>query len=124
MRSRWVRGVVLWTLALLGVAIVLAVVAVTSLMDAQQRCFFEYPSVACPDGQDWRVGLLTFAFFGVPVIWLVGAVVAIVGRVLARRQRGARGRRRRLPTWRPFRARRDPGKAHLERGRSDRPERE
>jgi hypothetical protein len=90
MRSRWVRGVVLWTLALMVVAIVLAVVAVASLMDAQQRCFFEYPSVACPDGQDWRVGLLTFAFFGVPVIWLVGAVVSIVGRVLARRQRGAR----------------------------------
>ena len=91
MRSRWVRGVVLWTLALMVVAIVLAVVAVTSLMDAQQRCFFEYPSVACPDGQDWRVGLLTFAFFGVPVIWLVGAVAAIVGRVFARRQRQAAG---------------------------------
>jgi len=90
MRSRWVRGVVLWTLALMVVAIVLAVVAVASLMDAQQRCFFEYPSVACPDGQDWRVGLLTFAFFGVPVIWLVGAVAAIVGRVFARRQRQAR----------------------------------
>jgi hypothetical protein len=124
MRSRWVRRVVLWTLALIVAAIVLAVVAVASLMDAQQACFFEYPFVACPDGQDWRVGLLTFAFFGVPVIWLVGAVVAIVGRMLARRQRGARGRRRRLPTRRPFRAPRDPGKAHLERGRSDRPERE
>jgi hypothetical protein len=95
MRSRWVRGVVLWTLALMVVAIVLAVVAVASLMDAQQRCFFEYPSVACPDGQDWRVGLLTFAFFGVPVIWLVGAVAAIVGPVLARRQREARHPRRR-----------------------------
>jgi hypothetical protein len=90
MRSRWARGVVLWTLALLVVVIVLALIAVTSLLDAQQSCFFEYPSVACPDGQDWRVGLLTFAFFGVPVIWLVGAVVAIVGRGLARRQREAR----------------------------------
>jgi hypothetical protein len=90
MAKRWVRGVVLWTLALLVVAIVLAVVAVSSLIDAQQRCFFEYPSVACPDGQDWRVGLLTFAFFGVPVIWLVGAAAAIVERVLARRQREAR----------------------------------
>lgn len=90
MRSRWARGLVLWTLALLVVAIVLSVVAVTSLMDAQQRCFFEYPSVACPHGRDWRVGLLTFAFFGVPVIWLVGVVVAIVGRVLAKRQRERR----------------------------------
>ena len=95
MRSRWARGVVLWTLALVVVAIVLALIAVSSLMDAQQRCFFEYPSVACPDGQDWRVGLLTFAFFGVPVIWLVGAVAAIVGPVLARRQREARHPRRR-----------------------------
>ncbi len=90
MRSRWARGVVLWTLALLVVAIVLAAIAVTSLMDAEQRCFFEYPSVACPDGRDWRVGLLTFAFFGVPVIWLVGAVVAIVGRVDANRKRERR----------------------------------
>ena len=87
MRSRWARGVVLWTFALVVVAVVLAAIAVTSLLDAQQRCFFEYPSVACPDGQDWRVGLLTFAFFGVPVIWLVGAVVAIVGRLVAKRWR-------------------------------------
>jgi hypothetical protein len=90
MRSRWARGVALWTLALLVVAIVLAVIAVTSLMDAQQRCFFEYPSVACPDGEDWRVGLLTFAFFGVPAPWLVGAVVAIVGRAVAKRPRERR----------------------------------
>ncbi len=90
MRSMWARGVLLWTVALLALAIVLAVIAVTGLMDAQQRCFFEYPSVACPGGQDWRVGLLTFAFFGVPVIWLVGAVVAIAIRVLARRKRERR----------------------------------
>ncbi len=101
MAKRWSRGVVLWTLVLLVVAIVLAVVAVTSLMDAQQRCFFEYPSVACPDGRDWRVGLLTFAFFGVPLIWLVGAVAAIVGRVLARRRRAAWRRRRISGAWPP-----------------------
>ena len=94
--AKWLaRGVALWTLVLLVVAIVLAVVAVTSLMDAQQQCFFGYPSVACPDGQDWRVGLLAFAFFGVPVIWLVGVVAAIVGRVLVRRQREARHQPRR-----------------------------
>jgi hypothetical protein len=101
MAKRWSRGVVLWTLVLLVVAIVLAVVAVTSLMDAQQQCFFEYPSAACPDGRDWRVGLLTFAFFGVPLIWLVGAVAAIVGRVLARRQRAAWRRRRISGAWPP-----------------------
>ena len=58
--SRWARGVVLWTLVLLVVAIVLAVGAMASLGDAQQACFFS-STVACPDGQDWRVGLLTFA---------------------------------------------------------------
>ena len=85
-RSRWARGVALWSLALLVVAVVLAVTAVAGLIDAQQACFFGFPSVECPDGQDWRVSLLTFAFFGVPLIWLAGLVVAIVGRaVVARR---------------------------------------
>lgn len=90
LRSRWSRGVVLWTLVLLVVAIVLAVIAIVSLSDAQQACFFGYPSVPCPDGQDWRVGLLTFAFFGVPLIWLIGLAVAVIGRAVAKRQRGRR----------------------------------
>jgi hypothetical protein len=90
LRSRRARWFALWTLILLVVAIVLAVIAVASLVDAQQRCFFEYPSVACPDGQDWRVALLTFAFFDVPLIWLVGVIAAIVGRALAKRRRGRR----------------------------------
>ena len=90
LRGRWARGVVVWTFVLLLVAIVLAVSAVASLLDAQQACFLAFPSVACPDGQDWRVGLLTFAFFGVPLIWLVGVVVAIVGRAVANRQRERR----------------------------------
>lgn len=80
----------LWTLVLLVVAIGLAVFAAASLVDAQQGCFIGYPSVACPDGQDWRVGLLTFAFLGVPLIWLVGSVVAIAGRAVSRMQRERR----------------------------------
>lgn len=80
----------LWTLALLVVAITLAVFAAASLVDAQQRCFMEFPSVACPDGQDWRVGLLTFASIGVPFIWLVGLILAIAGRAVAKRQRERR----------------------------------
>jgi hypothetical protein len=86
-RSRWTRAVVVWTVALVVVDIVLGFSAIASLVDAQQACFFGFPSVACPDGQDWRVGLLTFAFFGVPLIWLVGVVVAIVGRAVVKRQR-------------------------------------
>jgi ribose/xylose/arabinose/galactoside ABC-type transport system permease subunit len=81
---------VLWTLAMLVVAIGVAIFASASLVDAQQRCFIEFPSVACPDGQDWRVGLLTFAFLGVPVVWVVGLVVAIAGRAVSKR----RGERR------------------------------
>ena len=53
--SRWARAVVLWTVALLLVAIVLAVVAVASLYDAQQACFFD-TSTRCPEADDWRVG--------------------------------------------------------------------
>jgi hypothetical protein len=81
---------VLWTLALLLVAIGLAIFASASLVDAQQRCFVEFPSVACPDGQDWRVGLMTFAFLGVPLVWVVGLVVAIAGRVASSRRRERR----------------------------------
>ena len=91
LRSRWARGVVLWTLALLVIEIGLAVFAAASLVDDQQRCFIGYPSVACPDGQDWRVGLLTFAYIGVPLIWLVGLVVAIAGRAVSKMQRERRG---------------------------------
>ena len=87
LRSQWARALVIWSVALLVLAIILAIGAVLSLIDAQQACFFSYPSVACPDGQDWRVGLLTFAFFGVPVIWFTGLVVAIVGRAVANRKR-------------------------------------
>lgn len=90
LRSRWARGVVVWTLVMILAAIVLAVGAAASLADAQQACFFWFPSVACPDGQDWRVRLLTFAFFGVPLIWLVGVVVAIVGWAFANRRRESR----------------------------------
>ena len=90
MPGRWARGMAIWTGVLLVVAIVLAASAVVSLYDAQQACFFGFPSVACPDDQDWRVGLLTFAFFGVPLIWLVGVVVAVVGRAIARRRRERR----------------------------------
>lgn len=90
LRSRWARGVLLWTLALLVVAIGLAILASASLIDAQQRCFVDFPSVACPDGQDWRVGLLTFAFVGVPLVWVVGLIVSVAGRAASKRRRESR----------------------------------
>ena len=90
-RGRLVRVVVIWTILMLAIAVLLAAQAMISLNDAQQACFFNYPSVACPAGDDPAVARLAFAFFGVPLIWLVGIGLAIL--VWARqRRRGARPR--------------------------------
>ena len=85
MRGRLARGLVLWTVVLLLVALLLAVQAMWSLYSAQQACFFNYPAVPCPGGDDPAVARLTFAFFGVPLVWLAGIVLVAVGRALLRR---------------------------------------
>jgi hypothetical protein len=90
-RVSLVRGLVLWSLFLLVVAVLLAVQAVGSLYGAQQACWFNYPSVPCPSGDDPAVARLTFAFFGVPLVWLVGIGVAVLRYALLRR-RSARPR--------------------------------
>ena len=87
MRGRLARGLVLWTLFLLVVAILLTAQAISSLYGAQQACFFNFPAVPCPGGDDPAVARLTFAFFGVPLVWLVGIWLAVLGRVLLRRRR-------------------------------------
>jgi hypothetical protein len=81
------HGLVLWTLFLLAIAVLLTVQAVWSLYGAQQACFFNFPAVPCPGGDDPAVARLTFAFFGVPLVWLAGIVLAVLGRVLLRRRR-------------------------------------
>ncbi len=86
LRSRWVRWLAVWIAVLVAAAVLIALQAIVSLYDAQQRCFFNYPAVPCPPGDDPRVAQLTFAFFGVPVIWLVG--VCLVGLGWAVRRRG------------------------------------
>lgn len=88
-RSRWVRGLAVWTLVLLVVAVLLAIQAMASLYDAQQACFFQFPSVPCPGADDPSVARLTFAFFGVPLVWLVGMGLAALVWAL-RRQGGDR----------------------------------
>jgi len=85
LRSRWVRGLVLWTMALLVVAVLVAVQAMVSLADAQQACFFGYPSIPCPAGDDPRVAQLTVAFFGIPLAWLVGLGLAALAWAVRRR---------------------------------------
>jgi hypothetical protein len=78
---------VLWTLLLLVVAVLLVVQAVGSLYGAGQACFFNYPSVPCPSGDDPALVRLTFGFFGVPLVWLVGIGLAVLGHALLRRRR-------------------------------------
>jgi hypothetical protein len=80
------RVAIAWTLVLLAVGVLLALQAMSSLYDAQQACFFT--ADACPASDDPAVGRLTFAFIGVPLVWLAGiGVVAVVS--VRRRRRGA-----------------------------------
>jgi len=69
--GRLLRVAVVWTILMLVIAVLLAAHAMSSLYDGQQACFFN-TSVACPTNEDPAVTRLTFAFFGVPLIWLVG----------------------------------------------------
>ena len=90
-RVSLVRGLVIWTLVLVVVAVLLTLQAVGSLYAAQQACWFNYPSVPCPSCDDPALARLTFAFFGVPLVWLVGIGLAVLGHALLRR-RSARPR--------------------------------
>jgi hypothetical protein len=85
------RVALVWTLVMLGVAIVVALEALSNLVEAQQACFFNYPAITCPASDDPAVGRLTFAFIGVPLIWLVG--IGIVGLTsMWQHRRGAKPR--------------------------------
>jgi len=69
--------------------LLLAVQATGSLIFAGQDCFLNYPAVPCPTATDSALTRLTIAFFGVPLVWLVGIGLALVGRTLRRRRRAA-----------------------------------
>jgi hypothetical protein len=86
MRGRFVRAAVLWTLLMLVVAVLLAVQATGSLIVAGQDCFFNYPAVPCPSAADPALIRLTFVFFGIPTVWLVGIGLAVLGRALWHRR--------------------------------------
>jgi hypothetical protein len=90
LRSRAARGFVLWTLLILVAAILLSVQATGSLIFAGQDCFMNYPAVPCPTASDPALGRLTFVFFGLPLIWLVGIGLAVAWRALRARRRGPR----------------------------------
>jgi hypothetical protein len=97
MRGRLVRGLVIWTMIMVVVAVLLTVQAIVSLYGAQQACWFNYPSVPCPSGDDPALARLTFAFFGVPLVWLVGIGLAVLGRALLHRRSARPDRKRGLP---------------------------
>jgi hypothetical protein len=86
-RRTLVRTLVAWTLGMLLIGVLLAVQALWSLHNAQQACFFDYPAVPCPGGDDPAVARLTLAFFGVPLVWVVGIVVAALALRMRRRAR-------------------------------------
>lgn len=86
-RARWraARPALLWTLAAFLVAVVIAITATTSLVDAQQACF-SGPD-PCPARDDPRLAWLVVAFFLVPLVWLLGLLVLAVRAMM----RGAAG---------------------------------
>lgn len=88
-RKRVIRAALLWTVPLISVAVLVAWEAMSSLYAGQQACFFNYSAVACPGGDDPAVARLTFAFFGVPAIWLLGIVVGLVALAVGRSRRQA-----------------------------------
>lgn len=79
-RLHVVRAAVLWTGVTLLAGMLVAAEAAWSLVNAQQACFFAYPAVACPGGDDPAVARLTFALVGVPVIWGLGVGVLALAR--------------------------------------------
>jgi hypothetical protein len=87
LRSPWTRALLVWTVVLLAAAILVALDAMIGLYRADQACFFQYPVVPCPQAGDPLLFRLDFAFFGIPLIWLVGVLLGVVGRALARRSR-------------------------------------
>jgi hypothetical protein len=85
-RGRLVRIAVLWTLFMLGVAIVLVAGSVLSLDTAEQACFMHFPAIPCPGSDDPAMIRLKVAFFGVPLGWLIGLGVLGVAWSLRRRK--------------------------------------
>lgn len=87
LRSPWTRAFLVWTAVLVAVATVLALGAVIGFLRADDECWFQ--SGPCPQAGDRNFVQLEFAVFGIPLIWLVGVLLGVVVRALARRSRTA-----------------------------------
>jgi hypothetical protein len=84
MRSPWTRAFLIWTAMFLVGMILLALDASAGLISADQACFVQ--TAPCPDASHPRVIELQFALLGMPLIWVVGLVVGVVGRAVAERR--------------------------------------
>jgi hypothetical protein len=82
LRSPWTRAFLAWTVILLAAATLVAIDAVIGLLRAAERCYFQVGP--CPQTGDPVPVELQFAFFGIPLIWVVGVLLGVVGRALAR----------------------------------------
>ena len=85
LRSPWTRAFLVWTVMLLAAATLVALVAVIGLLRADDRCYFQIGP--CPQAGDPDLVKLDFAVFGIPLIWLAGVLLGVVGRALAGRSR-------------------------------------
>lgn len=85
LRSPWTRAFLVWTVILLAAATLVALDAVIGLLRAADDCYFQ--AGPCSQAGDPDSVQLLFAFFGIPLIWLVGVLLGVVGRALARRSR-------------------------------------
>jgi hypothetical protein len=85
LRSPWTRAFLVWTVVLLAAATVVAVDAVIGLLHTADECYFQIGP--CSQAGDPDVVELQFAVFGLPLIWVVGVLLGVVGRAMARRRR-------------------------------------
>lgn len=85
LKSPWTRAFLVWTIISLLAAIVVAVDAVVGLLRSADACFFQ--TGPCSQEGDPDVTQLQVAFFGIPLIWLLGVLLGVVGRAIAGRSR-------------------------------------
>jgi hypothetical protein len=85
LKSPWTRAFLVWTIVALVAAIVVAVDAVIGLLRSADACFFQ--TGPCSQAGDPDVIQLQVAFFGIPLVWLLGVLVGAVGRAIAGRSR-------------------------------------
>ena len=79
-RRHRLKALLLWTGLMLLSGVVIAAEAGWSLVNAQQACFFAYPNVPCPGGDDPAVARLAISLIGVPLVWGLGVGLFLLGR--------------------------------------------